>query len=337
MSERINEEYEDAEGCVPYDSEEGEYLVPALDNYDLLNELGVFPRHKQLMDALAQGFDDRSWVRRNPFSYAPEDVWRFSWENFCHLVKHKNRYLFFSDLDEDQYEDEDAELFLPSSMLDKIGRLVKDSHLTKRLKYGTRLFRVRRHDAEHGPANSMEDLGPPPVEKAVYANRMSPADVPMLYAAFDPGTALAETQRRAGGGENEVTISAFETTTPFYVLDLTRLPPVPSVFHPDSQMLSLRPSRMFLQHFVSDLTKPVEKDGADHIEYAPAQVVTEYVRFRLHAHVGTRSPGLFTAVPGRPEKDASFSSTKIRLGRGEAPVRLIPEFTRIEPAPPPGP
>jgi hypothetical protein len=34
----------------------------------------------------------------------------------------------------------------------------------------------------------------------------------------------------------------------------------------------------FLRNFVENITKPISRDGAEHIEYIPSQVVTEYIR-----------------------------------------------------------
>ena len=61
------------------------------------------------------------------------------------------------------------------------------------------------------------------------------------------------------------------------VLDLTELPPVPSIF--DIPQHSLREEILFLYEFVEDLLKPVAKDGKEHIDYVPTQVVSEYFRY----------------------------------------------------------
>ena len=37
----------------------------------------------------------------------------------------------------------------------------------------------------------------------------------------------------------------------------------------------------FLHSFVNELTLPVTKDGREHVEYVPTQIVSEYFRFRF--------------------------------------------------------
>jgi hypothetical protein len=102
---------------------------------------------------------------------------------------------------------------------------------------------------------------------------MSPSGIPMFYAAFDEKTSIAET---SGGSKESVTIASFKTIKPFQVLDLTTLQPTPSIFDEESRYL--RQSTIFMSNFLYDISKPVVKDGSEHVEYVPTQVVTEYFR-----------------------------------------------------------
>jgi hypothetical protein len=65
----------------------------------------------------------------------------------------------------------------------------------------------------------------------------------------------------------------------------------PSILDGDEQNL-YRAATGFLHEFTDDLTKPIAKDGREHIEYVPPQVVTEYVRYRLQQHVGRPVHGI---------------------------------------------
>src|SRR6185437_6461579 len=64
------------------------------------------------------------------------------------------------------------------------------------------------------------------------------------------------------------------------ILDLTHLPPVPSVFAElaDSLEYDPRPRLRFLHSISHEISRPVARDDRVHIEYVPTQVVTEYVR-----------------------------------------------------------
>ncbi len=40
----------------------------------------------------------------------------------------------------------------------------------------------------------------------------------------------------------------------------------------------MRPPLIFLHHFQRDISEPVERDGREHYEYVPTQIVAEYFR-----------------------------------------------------------
>lgn len=100
---------------------------------------------------------------------------------------------------------------------------------------------------------------------------MNPAGIPYLYLAFDQATAVAET---VASPPTTVVIARFKATQTLKVIDLTRLPPVPSIF--DSSKRAILEGVQFLESFVKSIARPVSKDGSEHIEYVPSQVVSEY-------------------------------------------------------------
>jgi hypothetical protein len=143
----------------------------------------------------------------------------------------------------------------------------------RELPEGTQIFRVRVHDPELIFKYASE-LGTAP--NAPYSNRMSPAGIPMFYGALEEGTAVAETYAPSRRSLVKITVGKFETARSFPVLDLTRIPEVPSLF--DSENRDNRADIIFLHRFIQDLSKPIEKDGREHIGYIPTQVVTEFFR-----------------------------------------------------------
>ena len=48
----------------------------------------------------------------------------------------------------------------------------------------------------------------------------------------------------------------------------------------------------FLQGFIEDFSKQICRDGKEHFEYVPTQVVTEYVRRRLVDNEGRQIDGV---------------------------------------------
>ena len=314
MRERIEMEYEDPANSVGYETAEGGYQLPTTDTWDLLDELGLGydlsapTLHADLTNALGMA----EWVHRDPYSLTEEQVRRMGWKEFSDLVKHRVRYLMFppkqkptggipvTDPDEiamldEMYPDEKMrpkdDVTDPADMLDELGGLFERNGLFCTLSAGTLLFRVRIHSPTDRPDNTMVGLGPPSAEHARFSNRMSPAGVPMFYAAFEEATAIAETVVRHDGKPAERTTGTFRVLRDLIVLDLVDLPGVPSIFDADQANLD-RPALSFLHDFVEDLTKPIEKDGREHVEYVPAQIVTEYVRYRLSEKVGKEIVGI---------------------------------------------
>lgn len=288
MRERIEMEYEDAANSVGYESAEGGYQLSTMDGYELLDEFGLCwdLDDENLRDDLAADFMNTSWVHKNPYSLTEESARRIGWEEFVHLIKHRVRYLQFS-LDHEH----DDEVTAPAEMLDELGELFRTHDLVSVLKAGTELVRVRLHEPGKMPANTRDEFGPPPIDKARFANRMSPAGVSMLYAALDETTALAETYVRHDGKPAEATIATFRLTQDLNVLNLVDLPGVPTIFDSDEENL-YRAALGFLHDFNNDFTKPIAKDGREHIDYVPSQVITEFVRYRLAGKLGKPVHGI---------------------------------------------
>jgi RES domain-containing protein len=137
---------------------------------------------------------------------------------------------------------------------------------------GTRVFRARHlTDAEIAVMDAGM-MGAAPKEYAS-AGRMNPAGIPYFYASYDPQTALLEIG--VPGDGRIPTAAAFILNRPLRVIDLTQLPSEPSIFAID--LKDEREKALFLGGFVDSITKPVAKDGREHIDYVPSQVVCEYL------------------------------------------------------------
>jgi len=287
ISDGLASEYNDAaDEPVPYESAEGGYQLPVMTTYELLDEVEFYAGNDELHDRIVSALPDYPWIRRDPMSLSKADALRYGWKDFCQSVKHRVRYLLFPPSDNDYMTDG----IRPEEMLDALGNVVTEIELFSDLPSGTQLHRARIHE----PGRRLEtalDLGPPPSTKARFANRMSPSGVSMFYAAFDEQTALAETNVRQNKGGAEATIAIFELIEDVSVLDLRQIPEVPSLFDGE-EVRWKRPGLIFLNDFLEDFVKPIEKDGREHIDYVPSQIVTEYFRYRFSAEKGITLRGI---------------------------------------------
>ena len=126
------------------------------------------------------------------------------------------------------------------------------------------------------------------------------------------------------------TVATFELPDGLHVIDLTELPEYPSVFGSDEENLK-RPTVHFIHTFVQDFVRAVEKDGREHVEYVPSQVVTEYIRYRLGEKARVDIKGILYASSRADGGTgcALFVAHDDISGplSAPAPFRLLPELT----------
>ncbi len=275
IEEKIHNEYDRAINCLPYDedTEDGYFPAEKWQTEELLESIfdGSLPNDEngKLMSALIDMLGDDIWCRKAPFSLTDNERFELSWKEFCNLVKHHRRYFFLHE------KSDDTELYSPSALLDKLILRSEDFRLIETLPKGKSLYRARFQKIGVS-LSTVGDLGPPPVEKAVMSNRMSPPGIVMFYASEDIETALRETAIAPG----RFAVGEFEILHDVLVLNLASKIPVPSIFEPISDIAGYipRPFAQFLNYFVDNLSKPIERDDRPHIEYIPTQIVTEYFR-----------------------------------------------------------
>jgi RES domain-containing protein len=254
------------QGMMSWDYEEDSWPSDTTDTCDVLESL-AFDCHPDLFEDIAKSFVHDEWVETAGGTWMgshPHEEMGCLWDHFVRIVKHEVRYFFdhaLSNSIDEQYE--------PATLLPTIGSLVKRLGLLGSLPVGTQLFRARKKDQEEFFLDA-EQLGAPPSEIAS-SGRMNPAGISYLYLAFDQQTALAEIQH---GQSDQSAIGQFEVLRDLQILNLTKLPDLPSIFDDNSR--DEREGLIFLESFIEEITKPVEKDNRKHIDYVPSQVVSEY-------------------------------------------------------------
>lgn len=274
----IHRYYDDpANAGLPYESREGGWQGETWYTEEIFDELELdFPKDKGglLRKAISFGLGNDLWSEAEPFALSRDQVLQFSWERFCRVAKHEQRY-FFMQKKEKRGWPRDDELYSPAEILKTIFAFAKEAGAFVPIPAGTKLFRARYQPIGKVYVTA-STLGPPPEDHAIKTNRMSPPGVVMTYAAEDRETALAETADAAG----RFAMGEFVVDRELLILDLTRLPAAPSVFAelPDSLEYDPRPRLNFLRSISREISRPIARDDRVHVEYVPTQVVTEYVR-----------------------------------------------------------
>lgn len=279
----VNYYYAETAGAgVPY--EKG-YLIDSMETNEILHDLG-FECHEQFFQDVVSVFNNEFWVPAADGHWATShehDVLHSSWNLFCREVQHHTRFFFgVADLPDDA-EPQD---FAPKSMLPTLGRLVGDIDLVRTLGKGQSLSRVREKPSEVGWTANAASMGAPPPEHA-RAGRMNPAGISYLYLACNKATAVAEVVRSLPAN---LVIATFDVIRDTRVLDLSALPELPSLFDVDRRMI--REGLLFLDRFINDISQPVVKDGSEHVDYVPSQVICEYFALIYTAADRRRLDGL---------------------------------------------
>lgn len=221
--------------------------------------------------------DDHRWCEKNPASFLPGQQLGVSWESFSRYVKHRSRFMFLrGDEHPRGISDEPDDSFVPTrDMLDLVGHAVVTANLIRTLGPSARIFRARPVKQGKPWHSTAADLGPPAEsDKGPPAGRMSPAGIPIFYGALDEATALSEALESGG----RVSVGVFSPLRPLRVLDLSGRNPLPfrSIF--ENVTSTRRGLSGFVDAFTADIAITTERDGREHINYVPSQIVTEYFR-----------------------------------------------------------
>lgn len=235
-------------------------VVELLDDIDLTEQ-------ESLRNDVEYSLSDRVWCEKPYYQFDESDALKSGWEKFSEVVK-QSRYTHHK-LDDDHF----YEPIPPSAFLDTLSRVISQLGIYKTLIKGAFIYRVRV-DKKKVKLTKASELAPPLPEQAIYPNRMSPSGVPMLYGAFDIGTAIKETYTGCDK-EQVVTVAKFKLLKNITLVDLTKIPGYLGFFEEanfNNQQID------FLKDFVGAISNPIDRDGREHIDYVPTQVITEHLR-----------------------------------------------------------
>lgn len=228
---------------------------------------------QNFFDDVVNAFDNVMWIPCAHGSWLtlhPHEELLLSWNSFVETVTHQSRFFFIRK--KKKKESRWEQNYSPWELLKKIEAFLNNLGLVKVLDKGTLFYRVRMVGFDSIPDPVLyETVGPPPQELAS-AGRMNPAGISYFYLALEKETALAEIIKRP---PCDLLIATFKNEVDLYVLDLTELPNFPSVF--DEEKYSLYQVLLFMDKFSNEIAKPVIKDGREHVEYVPSQIVSEFI------------------------------------------------------------
>ncbi|MGV2900110.1 RES domain-containing protein [Microbacterium sp. AGC62] len=225
--------------------------------------------------ALTNAINDREYWSYNDHDYR----FSLSWTAFQETVKTQSRFVFIGTSARPGHEDEP-----PARLAKFLNALLTyvESELLVDVPRGTKLYRGRMVDEldNHRVAIAAEPstrLGPAPSEKAE-AGRLNSKGISLFYAADDVDTAVGEIALHSP--YDVAIMGGFVTQRHLKVLDFTRsLTTLPSIFATDEESRNRWLFSRFAERFTKHITAPVLLDGRQLVDYAPTQVVAEYLRY----------------------------------------------------------
>lgn len=273
LMNRIHEEYEDPTQHQPWENGEFVFNASFFSPGELMFEVGL-ECHADLWDDIVSSINQDKWVKRDFFNQTPYLIFKYAWTDFVDLVKYSSRYVFLNHLPSEEDRDlNNYDSINPIKILKIIQDGIIDHNLISCLKPGAKIYRARFHLPSERP-QSAKELGTPPQNMSTLSNRMSPAGIPMFYGAINKKTAARETWSKQII-DHTLTIGEFTPTRSLKMVDLTKIPKNIDYFSYDYRTRHLI---YFLNDFLKDFIKPITRDGREHIEYVPTQVVTEFLK-----------------------------------------------------------
>lgn len=278
---------------------EGGWLVEDSNIYEVFGEFDPGWSVDFVEDLIKSG--DPNWylVEHVMNDWAIEDInttLMYGWQSFKDQVLTKTRYLFLSE-PPDEHSVGRPDYIPIASMLDALGATCIQEGLVKSIQAGTEFYRVR-HSPGGDSYTSFSEMGVPPIGVAT-AGRMNPAGISYLYLAYSSETAEKEVLEWSKRWH----LAKFRLREDIIVIDFSSLPEIPSIFEP--QQYESKQKRTFLRRFTSDLIEPVSKDGKEHVDYVPTQIVSEYFRYKF-----------------RDEKNRSISGIKYPSVKNQGGINL---------------
>ena len=290
---KISERYSDlSNACVPY---EGGFIFEGHTSNDLLAELKLHINNYAVQEKVESYLDDvnryEGWIEHEwnmPGDPRYNNEPHFNWKYFCRFVK-KNRRFFFSKTK-------------PFHIFSVLEKLIIDNQLIRKLGPGTIFYRARAFKKNALiPECSMATIGPPKSKDIMNkSSRMSPAGIPIFYCSEEKMTAIKEISDLKK--EGYALIGKFKLEKTIYIVDFSTVEhvQVPSYFD-ENISLKERDNIMFLKQFPEEISKKIKKDGREHTEYVPTQIITEFLKsFNIQNKYKIKGVGYKSAIgPGK--------------------------------------
>ena len=241
---------------------------------ELLNEYGIYSSYEgDIAEAIInQSEYGTIWYETREFNREDEEL-LFRWDTFKKFIKHKYRFMNF-DIGSNSFF---GSTITKDQFLKSLSELIKSQNLIRTISTDEILYRARYFSDENPFELKLEEMCGPPVEKSV-SSRMSPAGISAFYGAEDLETACKEIKLEP---QEKFAFCKFRVKKEIRVVDFSKKITPPCLFNREISSENVYMSN-FLRDFIKDLCCPIDKDGKEHFEYSPTQLLSEFLRIDLN-------------------------------------------------------
>lgn len=267
LIEAVQYFYSDPTNFASYNGREGGFLVSTFDTNDILFDIFELDIDlRRLDDDLREWFDSEAiWADESGYYGEGDQMLIYSWQALTNVAKEKLGQGIYNVVI-DEYQGESVTI---GHFLENLRKEIETLNLITILNDKSQIFRGRTHSEQIRLMQASDFASSP---NPTQPNRMSRSGVSMFYGAFDPQTAAMEIIEE--NGPEYVSMAVFRPDSNLYLLDLTRMLTLPSRF--DEKNRSRYFILDFLRQFAKDFSKPISRDGKQHVEYLPTQFMTQF-------------------------------------------------------------
>lgn len=258
--------YYNKEGKHGYDGE-------TIDFYDLYydDELGLGITNNKLLDDIYKYLENEIVYCYKDEYGGESDYLSGLWNYFKEIVKHKARFVFYKKQAFSHHI-----YYKPSDILKRVQHCIIELDLFRTIATTDKLYRCVQHKDKAEVDNTGKRIAANPTKNCKKNNRMSPAGISMFYCCPHKDFCISEVVDFKNHSEPYYSVAFFTPKKKLKLVDLTRLPKMPSIF--DKGTNGNIETLFFLKDFIGDISKPIKK-GDEIIDYVPTQIVTEYIKY----------------------------------------------------------
>lgn len=261
----------------------GPYIAPIGNTYfaskdTMLQNLGLVSDNEQLDKDISDVFTTEQWISRDFYEEDQTVKLNIQWNKFAASVKYNRRFTFLALPEFEPMLVGDGGH--SENILSGLQELMLQQGLISTLPPYSKIYRARKVSDLNKQYGFIDITSSP--NKVASSNRMSPAGVSMFYASFEKETAMKEC---VGNEEDAMIVGTFETARELTIVDFTKIPK-------NSFWVSNWQGIRFLNMFHSNITKKVDPEDKNLLQYVPTQVLTEYIRYMLKDESGKSIDGM---------------------------------------------